>query len=169
MADTSLILQADQIVDIVRGFIRLKPRLSVVLPEDLAKLKQRLRELQPEGGPKRTADHDLFYHICTVLSQQREPLTMGELSESLAVPTTTATRMVDWLVEGGYVERLPDLADRRVVRVALTRTGRELYQTINRFVRQRVEQLLQHFTSEEREQLILLLRKTISALEKMEA
>lgn len=168
MTEPALTLQADQIIDIVRGFVRLKPRLAVVLPEDLARLKDRLHELHPEGGSRRTADYDLFYHICIVLSRQREPLTMGELSEALAVPLSTATRMVDWLVDSGYVERLPDPGDRRIVRVALTKTGQKLYQAINEFARQRVEHLLRRFTPEERRQLVLLLRKVVDALKEAE-
>jgi len=54
------------------------------------------------------------------------------------VPFSTATRMVDWFVDNGYAQRLPDPEDRRVVRVALTDSGRELYQTIERY-------MVQHF------------------------
>ncbi len=52
---------------------------------------------------------------------------MGKLSEAAGVPPSTATRMVDWLVEGGYAERFANLEDRRIARVGLTETGRELY------------------------------------------
>lgn len=165
MTEPSLTLQTDQIADIVGDLIRLKPRLKAVLPEDLARLKKRLGELHPEGGPRRAADYDLFYRVGVVLSRQREPLTMGELGEALTVPLSTATRMVDWLVESGYAERLPDLEDRRIVRVALTETGRALYQTINAFIRQRIEQILRQFTDEEREELVVLLRKLVKVVE----
>lgn len=168
MTELSLTLHTDQIVDILRDFIRLKPRLKAVLPEDLARLKERLGELHPEGGPRRSADYDLFYRVGVVLSRHREPLTMGELSEALAVPLSTATRMVDWLVKSGYAERLPDPEDRRVVRVGLTETGQELYQTINGFMRQRVEQVLRRFSAEERENLVLLLRKIVKTLEELD-
>ncbi len=165
MIESPLALQTNQITDILRDFIRLKPRLKAVLPEDLARLKERLGKLHPGGGARRAADYDLFYRVGIVLSRQREPLTMGELGEALAVPLSTATRMVDWLVGSGYAERLPDPEDRRVVRVALAETGRELYQSINDFMRQRVEQILHGFTAEEREELVLLLRKLVEALE----
>jgi DNA-binding MarR family transcriptional regulator len=167
MAKTSFDQQVDEVVEILREVIQLKPRLKAMLPEDLARLKERLGELQPEGGPRRAADYDLFYRIGAVLSRQREPLSMGELSEALAVPLSTATRMVDWLVESGYARRLPDPDDRRIVRVALTVTGRELYQTISEFIRLRVEQILRRFTAEERKELTLLLRKLVVALEEL--
>lgn len=168
MTERSLNLQTDQVAAIVREFIRLKPRLKIVLPEDLARVKQRLSELHPEGGVSRAADHDLFFRIGIVLTHHREPLTMGELSEKLDVPLSTATRMVDWMVESGYLERLADPEDRRIVRVALTETGRQLYQTINEFVKHRVELLLRRFTPEDREDLVVLLGKAAKALEEME-
>ncbi len=167
MTEPSLPLQTDQFVDILRDFLRLKPRLKVVLPEDLARLKERLDELHPEGGPRRAADYDLFYRVSGVLSRRREPLSMGELSEALAVPLSTATRMVDWLVESRYVERLPDPEDRRLVRVRLSETGRHLYHTIDGFLRQRVEQMLRRFTAEERQELVVLLRKVVQVLEEL--
>ncbi|MBI4494985.1 MAG: MarR family transcriptional regulator [Chloroflexi bacterium] len=165
MTEPTLVRQTMQLAAVWDDLVRLKPRLKAVLPEDLARLKDRLGAIQPEGGARRAADYDLFYRIGVVLARQQEPLTMGQLSEALAVPLSTATRMVDWLVESSYVERLADPEDRRIVRVALTEAGRELYQAIHAFMQQRLEQLLRQFTAEEREQLIVLLRKLIGILD----
>lgn len=51
---------------------------------------------------------------------------MGELSRATAIPQSTATRMVDWMVDNGYVDRFQDDEDRRVVRIRLTESGRDL-------------------------------------------
>ena len=76
MAEPSLILQVDQIADVLRGFVRLKASFMGGLPRDLARLKERLGKVLPEGGQRRSADIDLFYRIGVVLARQREPLTM---------------------------------------------------------------------------------------------
>lgn len=164
MKDLAACAVTDQMCELLGELISLKSRLEAVLPEDLARLKERLRKLHPDGGPKRAADYDLFYRIGVILSRQREPLTMSQLSAALDVPMSTATRMVDWLVENNYVERLSDPEDRRVVRVALTDTGEELYQTINEFIKQRAGQVLSRFSPEEQEELVLLLRRLVQAL-----
>ncbi len=156
-----------QLAAVWEDFLRLRPHLKVMLPDDLARLKERLAELHPGDTSRRVADYDLFYRIGVVLAAEREPMTMGKLSAALAVPLSTATRMVDWMVQSGYVERLPDPTDRRVVLVALTGPGRELYETINSYVRQRVERLLGAFGPEERDELIRLLRKLADALERL--
>lgn len=164
-ADVGLSWQTLQLATVWGDLLRLMPRLKPVLPEDLARLKERLRALHPEGGAERVADFELFFRIGGVLARRSDPLTMGELSAALGVPLSTATRMVDWLVDGGYAERRSDPDDRRIVRVALTETGRELYQTIRAFIRERIEQVLSRFTPEEREQLVVLLRKLVTTLE----
>jgi MarR family transcriptional regulator, organic hydroperoxide resistance regulator len=51
------------------------------------------------------------------------PLTMGDLSEALAVTHGVATRMVDRLVDKGMLERSRDESDRRVVLVSLSELG----------------------------------------------
>jgi DNA-binding MarR family transcriptional regulator len=165
MAELSLALHTDHITEIIRQFIRLKPRLKTVLPEDLVRMRARLEELRPEGKAKNGSDYALLYSVGIVLSRQRDPLTMGELSKALDVPLSTATRVVDWFVRTGYVGRLPDPGDRRIVRVALTKTGREFIKTREKFVRQHVEHILRRFTAEERESMIVLLRKLVEILE----
>jgi DNA-binding MarR family transcriptional regulator len=172
MTGTSHALHIEQINELVQDFVYLRPRFEAMLrsrfgtglPEDLAHLKERLGELPPEGGPKRLG---LFYHIGVVLSRQKKPLSMGELSEVLGTPLSTTTRMADWLVESGFVERLSDPEDRRVVRLALTEMGRKQYHTIDEFIKQRIEQTFSSITPQEWGNLVILLRKLVEALEEV--
>ena len=92
---------------------------------------------------------------------------MGEFSNVLSVPLSTATRIADWLVDHKYIERLPDSGDRRVVRIALTDMGKELFKTIDQYVRQRIQQVLAGLTIEERTILLTLLRKLIVGLKEV--
>jgi DNA-binding MarR family transcriptional regulator len=82
------------------------------------------------------------------------------------VPLSNATRTMDWLVNNGYAQRLPDPKDRRVVRVELTETGKATYQAISTFMLARVEQALSPLTLSEREIFIELLNKVLTAFEK---
>jgi DNA-binding MarR family transcriptional regulator len=72
--------------------------------------------------------------------------------------------MVDWFVDNGYVQRLHDPEDRRVVRVALTDSGRDLYQAIEGYMAQRFQQMLSPLTVEEQGVLLMLLEKVARAL-----
>lgn len=167
MVEPSLTGQTDRIMELLRDFVRFEHCLEPVLPADLARFKQRLDEHNLGSRPGGVLRYGLVHRICIVLSYQKEHPTMGELGEALDVPLSTATRLVDWLVEEGYVERLPDPRDRRVVRVTLTKTGREFRQTIDEFIRQHVQEILTRFTASERDDLIRLLGKLMKVLEEV--
>ena len=162
MTDPSLAAHIDQAAAIVRDLVRVKPRLKLALPPDLARAKAQFDTLRSAG------DHNTLLQVSVVLSSQQEPLSMGELSKALDVPLSTATRIIDWWVNNGYAERSPDAQDRRVVRVALTKSGRELIKTSTKLIHQRVEQVLRRFTVEERETLVVLMRRLVESLENEE-
>lgn len=165
MSNSSLTSHTTQFMEIVRQFVRLRHRLRAMLPEDVAQAKARFAKLFPEEQVRGVIDYDLLYRVGVLLSIWQEPMTMGEVGQALDVPLSTATRIVDLLVENGYARRVPDPEDRRVVRVTLTETGQAMYRTIEGFIRKRVERLLQVFTPEERETLIALMRKFVEAFD----
>jgi len=165
MTDITPVLTTIELVEIVRRFIALKPRFRMVIPDHIAVIRSHLVNLYPSGSKVSSGDHDLLYNIGVILARQQEPMMMSELSRALNVPLSSATRIVDWLVRGGYAERLPDPDDRRIVRVTLTEAGLEMYRISNDYIQQRVEGLLQNFTSDERENLVVLLGRLVDTLE----
>jgi DNA-binding MarR family transcriptional regulator len=90
--------------------------------------------------------------------------TMGELAKKLDVPLSTTTRMVTWLVDNGYVARHVDESDRRIVRIALTEKGMQLYNVATEFFARIVKQDLSMLTKEEQMILLTLLRKIVTGL-----
>lgn len=154
-----------EIAEILPWLVYLRRRFRVSLPENLTVLKKRLDESNLREKADGLNKFDLFYTIGIIFSRQLEPITMGELSRTLGVPLSTATRIMDWLVKHDYAQRLSDPEDRRVVRVMLTDAGREMYQTINAFFLERVERLMRPFTAKERKELTALLHKLVDAME----
>ncbi|WP_309121210.1 MarR family transcriptional regulator [Paenibacillus sp.] len=63
-------------------------------------------------------------HILYELAK-RPNISLNDLSEMLALDTSTLSRQVQQLVEGGFLSRLPDPKDRRYVLLSLTETGEE--------------------------------------------
>lgn len=53
-------------------------------------------------------------------------LSMGKLSENMYLHMSTVSGVVDRLEEKGYVKRRRDTADRRVVKISLTKKGKRL-------------------------------------------
>src|SRR5260221_10414759 len=128
-----------EFTEVFRRFLRLQRRLKAVLPRDVVRARARLHRLFPPGRAGDHADYDILYNIGLTLARQPEAMTMGELSQALDVPLSTATRIVDLLVNNNFAQRLPDPEDRRIVRVELTPTGREMYQALDEFIAKRVE------------------------------
>jgi DNA-binding MarR family transcriptional regulator len=56
--------------------------------------------------------------------------TMSELADFATIDRTTLTRTVDRMQEAGWIARLPDEADARITRLALTTMGRRMFERI---------------------------------------
>lgn len=153
------------IIDILLRLFYLRRRFRGKLPEQILNLKTGLKEHNLREKIEQINDRDVFFTIGFVFSRQSEPITMGDLSRILGVPFSTATRTVEWMVDNGYVERLADPEDRRVVRVELTGTGKELYRAMNDLLLEGTEQFLHNFSLEERKELGRLLGKLVDSLE----
>lgn len=149
---------------LVRQAIRLKHRFRAVLPEEMATARARIQAALPQSAFAEAADYDLLYQLAVLLASDDSPMTMSELAQAAEVPLSTATRLVDMLVEHGYAERLSDPNDRRVVRVRLTSAGSELYRTIDQLIQRRIALILRRFSDEECETLLQLLHKAVDGL-----
>lgn len=85
--------------------------------------------------------------------------TMTEVSGGLRLALSSATGVVDRLVERKFVERERPAEDRRQVVVTLTRTGSRMHETIVADRSRFGVAMLEALSPEEREQLLALFRK----------
>lgn len=151
---------ADQFIELMQRYMRLRPRL--IQPEYVIQFKKKMASLK--NSSHSAEDHEFLFRILVQLSENKEPITMSELSSTLNVPMSTATRIVDGLVNNGMAERAADPNDRRIVRVGMSKTGREIYEMGMAYNKQRIMKLLKDFTAEEQEQLVQLMNKLFDAL-----
>ncbi len=158
-------VQTDAFLDVIADLLRYRRQVISTLPEDILWRKERLEKLSQTDESKRVGDKDLFYRVGLIIARQGEPVTMGDLSKALDVPLSTATRIVDRLVEYNYAQRVADAEDRRVVRITWTDEGREMFEAVCEHWRSRIAQLMSRLTSDERDALIRLLLKAIGGLE----
>jgi len=149
----------EQFVELFRRYMNLHIKLE--LPEDVTLFRKKMAAIK--GASHTFEDKAFLYRIFLLLSQDDEPLTMGRLSVELDIPLSTATRIVDGLVQAGMVERFNDPNDRRVVRIGMSENGRELYEAGMAYNKQRIAKLLNVLTAEEQEQLLKLMNKLFNA------
>ncbi len=76
-------------------------------------------------------------------------ISMSELASRRGMAMNSATALVDRLSQAGLLERRPDPADRRVVRVGVTDEGRRLREAISARRRAEYERLLASLSPEE--------------------
>ncbi|MCF3145067.1 MarR family winged helix-turn-helix transcriptional regulator [Streptomyces platensis] len=81
------------------------------------------------------------------------PPRMADLAERLEVVPRAVTTLVDALEDRGAVRRVPDPANRRVIRIELTDTGRSTLRALRSARRAAAEEILAPLTGEQREVL----------------
>ncbi len=154
-------LVADQFVDLMQDFIRLRPP-NLVMPEHIVRFKQQMEKLRGSGNSE---DHTFLMRVFIILAHSETPLTMGELSAALKIPLSSATRIVDWLVRGKFLERTYDPNDRRVVLVKMTKISEQFFQAAMSYNKKRIVHLMEKFSPEEQDQLLRLMSKLLNKLQ----
>ncbi len=151
---------ADQFMELIQRFIHLRPKLTP--PDHVLQFKKKMEGLKSKMEEE---DRSFLFRVLILLAQKSTPLTMSELSMELNVPMSTATRIIDGLVRSEMVERVNDASDRRVVRVGVSKAGRELYEQGMSYNKQRIIRLMMNFSDEERAQLLKLMNKVFDSLQ----
>lgn len=156
-------VDSNYITDIVHGFMQVWNKFESTLDKELAQIRENLEGMHPHRVGQSDANYELFYRASSSIYPQGS-MTMGEFSTALSVPLSTATRIADWLVDNGYVQRFNDPEDRRVVRIMLTDNGRGLYKAIDKYIKQRLQNILSCLDDEEMKAFLILVRKIVTRL-----
>lgn len=130
------------------------PDADGLLAEQLLRLTRRLhrsqkRQLEAAEISITPAQSRL---LRTVAHYERPPR-MADLAERLEVVPRAVTSLVDGLESSGRVRRVPDPANRRVIRIELTEEGRATLRLLRSARRAAAEDILAPLTAEQRETL----------------
>lgn len=106
-------------------------------------------------------------NVLATLRRAGEPheLTPTELCRGLLLSSGAMTNRIDQLEERGYVRRIPDVDDRRRIRVALTADGRRVVDTAMDAQVAHLEAELGFLDTDERDRLSALLRRVLVEFE----
>ncbi|CAL9370889.1 MarR family winged helix-turn-helix transcriptional regulator [Streptomyces sp. enrichment culture] len=134
------------------------PDSEGLLAEQLLRLTRRVHRIQ-----KRHLEHrDLGItpaqsRLLRTLAHFDSPPRMADLAERLEVVPRAVTTLVDGLEASGRVRRVPDPANRRVIRIEVTERGREALRELREARRSAAEEILAPLTPAERAVLLALL------------
>ena len=91
----------------------------------------------------------------------------GELARELSITTGATTRMIDSLERRGFLERDRGAVDRRVVRLAVTETGRAEIAEIQRHVVEAWNDVLVDFEQDDVDRMVADLLRLLAAAERV--
>ena len=106
-----------------------------------------------------------FDVLCIIY--EKGQVTMGELCKEITSACSTATDLADKLERAGYVERIREKRDRRVVRLSILVKGEKLVKSV---IEQRAEKLvdiLETFDEEDRMKMISFLETLTDKIERI--
>jgi len=89
---------------------------------------------------------------------------MKDLAHFMKVTTAAMTGIVDRLVRNGYVRRLDDSRDRRIIRVELTLKGRELLHRVKEQRRRLVIRIFGKLSEKDRQDYLRILKQIRNVL-----
>jgi len=134
---------ADELLDLIP---RLLGRIRADIPRDTDDIAPEWRDVLELRATK--GQIKLLRVLMT-----RQHCTMQELAEQLDVAPPTVTAMVKRLLTQGFVERVRDEQDWRVVQVLPTQRGQRAVSLYEEFWRANFQRLLVHLSREELTQL----------------
>lgn len=155
--------KASQLAIFLKYINEISAKLISLPDEEIEYIRKQLGKALSREVPAFSGTPGAFINLSSTLYNNSN-LTMGELSQNLAVPLSTATRMMDWWVDNEFAQRLNDPGDRRVVRVSLTDTGRRLHELLEKSLSEGVRQCLNCLTTEEQTVLLTLISKVAQGL-----
>ena len=130
------------------------PDSDSLLAEQLLRLTRRVHRIQKrqlhERGLGVTPAQS---RLLRTLAHWETPPRMADLAERLEVVPRAVTTLVDGLEASGKVRRVPDPANRRVIRIELTDDGVKVLQELHAARRAAAEEILAPLTDQQRRAL----------------
>jgi DNA-binding MarR family transcriptional regulator len=119
------------------------------------------------GGQGITGMQAAQYRILGVLKRGGTSLSMSELGKRQYISKPYMTVLVDQLIQDGYVQRIPDTRDRRVINIAITAEGKRHLKLAASRYKETVKNMLSELDSQDLEDLCQSLEKLRNILSRI--
>jgi DNA-binding MarR family transcriptional regulator len=142
----------------------MKPIAANALAQDLLQVMKgfprlNFREYTIEGLT--TSEKGLLVMVMMNLEDGQKGLPASDISDLLRITPGGVTHLLNPLEEQGYIERLPDQKDRRIVRIGLTRKGAQAARTLVAEAQRQLVGLVEHLGEQDSRILIELLSRAV--------
>jgi len=142
----------------------MKAKTSLALTHDLFQLMRqfprlKFREYAIEGLTG--SEKALLVMLVMNLDDTKKAQTASDISNLLQITPAGVTHLLNPLEAQGYIERLTDSKDRRIVRIGLTRKGTQASKTLVAEAQGQLIGLVEHLGEDDSRALIRLLSRAI--------
>lgn len=107
---------------------------------------------RPTESMMRSVLNPGFFFLLSALSET-DSMTMGEISQMMLISKQQTTQVTDRMEEAGYISRIPDEQDRRIVKVMITPEGKESLNQCKEMIREKTIERLEKLPDEDVEEL----------------
>ncbi len=103
-------------------------------------------------------------YVCLDLIGSRDPMKMKDIAKALDITLPAATGLIDRLYITGFVKRVFEPADRRIVRIVLTEKGKRAVKEVKEKRKAVIKEVFSSLTESERQQYLKILKKVVGNL-----
>ncbi len=136
------------------------------LAQELAQVLSQIKRIgwHPEAdqGGEQKVRRSEFRALITLAQSGADGMKMSELSSQMQITPAAATHMINALEDVGYIERLADPADRRVVLVKLTDDGQQTIDALKAQFLRTLSGLATFLGEQDTRELVRLLSATLT-------
>ncbi len=142
----------------------MKQKTTLALTRDLFQLmkqfpRPKLKQSSIDGLTR--SEYELLVILVMSFNENKQAFTVTEISNLLQITPAGVTHLINPLEKAGYIERLPDPNDRRIVLIGLTDKGTQVAESLISEVQENLIGLINHLGEEDSRTLIRLLSKSI--------
>lgn len=137
------------------------------LTKELALVFGQLRRVGHVFSPStdlRPSESNLLVTLTYLCPPGAKGIKVSELAKHLKITSAAVTHVVQSLEQGGYVVRKMDSKDRRSILVSATEAGHAYIEAREKDLFNRFQHLREHLGTEDTEQLVKILSKSIKYL-----
>ena len=109
-------------------------------------------------------DQKVVISLIVFVGKQQQVI-MRDIADFLSVPMSTTTGIVDKLVDKGYIARYHSDQDRRIIKVELSKFGKETFELMETTLFRMSDAMLGDLSDKEQNQLVKLLEKVTTNLQ----
>ena len=143
----------------------MEEKTSLELIQDLLKLIKRFPHIkfkQSLINDMSRSEYELLVILRMNLDAERPAISVSEISNLLHITPAGVTHLINPLEEKGFVQRLADRSDRRIVRVGLTAKGTETADTMLTIIQEQLIGLINHLGQEDAETFMRLMSRAVA-------